>query len=96
MKPGTAPKRLGLLSDLTSLRKNMPTARRTLILTESDVARLIDMRAAIRIVRRALAYQARGQVLMPSKVYLTLPDGSDFRAMPAAISELSCGQMLPL
>ena len=56
---------------------------RTLVLTQRDVARLVDMRTAIRVAREAFVAMARGETVMPPKVYLPLPGGSDFRAMPA-------------
>ena len=59
------------------------SARHTLLLTERDVARLVDVRMAIRVVREAFKAMARGHAIMPPKVYLPLPRGSDFRAMPA-------------
>jgi alanine dehydrogenase len=61
----------------------MPPA--TLLLTERDIARLIDLPTAIRIVRQAFVALARGEAAMPPKVYLPLPGGSDFRAMPAYV-----------
>ncbi|MBI4004178.1 MAG: ornithine cyclodeaminase family protein [Candidatus Omnitrophica bacterium] len=54
-----------------------------LLLTDRDVARLIDMRTAIRVIRDAFIAMARGQTVMPPKIYLPLPHDSDFRAMPA-------------
>jgi len=65
----------------------------TLILTQQDVERLVDMRTALRVVRQAFTAQARGEVIMPPKVYLMLPDGvSDFRAMPAFVAHPpACG-----
>ncbi len=57
----------------------------TLLLTEEDVARLVDMRTSIRVVRAAFLAQARGQTVMPPKIYLPLPRQSDFRAMPAYV-----------
>ena len=54
-----------------------------LILTQRDIARLIDVRTAIRVVREAFKTMARGGAVMPPKLYLTLPRGDDFRAMPA-------------
>ena len=57
--------------------------RPTLVLTQRDVARLVDMRLAIRVAREAFRAMARGETVMPPKVYLPLPGGSDFRAMPA-------------
>ena len=58
----------------------MPT---TLLLTQRDVAQLIDIPTAIRVVRQAFMAMARGQTVMPPKIYLPLPHDSDFRAMPA-------------
>ena len=57
--------------------------REILVLTERDVERLIDIRTAIRTTREAFTAMARGETVMPPKVYLPLPRGSDFRAMPA-------------
>lgn len=57
--------------------------RRTLVLTQRDVARLMDLRTAIRIVRESFKAMARGDAVMPPKLYLPLPHESDFRAMPA-------------
>ncbi|MBI4342679.1 MAG: ornithine cyclodeaminase family protein [Candidatus Omnitrophica bacterium] len=57
----------------------------TLILTQRDVARLIDVRTAIRVVRTAFKTMARGEAVMPPKLYLNLPRGDDFRAMPASL-----------
>ncbi len=55
----------------------------TLVLTQRDIERVLDMRTAIRVVREAFEAMARGQALMPPKLYLNLPRGDDFRAMPA-------------
>ena len=60
--------------------------RRTLVLTHQDVARLVDLPMAIRIVRDVFIAYAQGQASMPSKVYLPLPGGNDFRAMPAYVA----------
>ena len=66
--------------------------RTVLILTERDVARLVDVRTTIRVVREAFKAMARGQAVMPPKVYLPLPHQSDFRAMPAYLSQPpACG-----
>ena len=63
----------------------------TLLLTQRDVARLVDIPIAIRIVTAVFRAMARGKATMPSKVYLSLPDG-DFRAMPASLAQPStCG-----
>ena len=64
----------------------------TLLLTQRDVARLMDARTAIRVVRGAFLEQARGRTTMPPKLYLPLPRQSDFRAMPAALTHPpACG-----
>lgn len=56
----------------------------TLILTQSDIRSLITMEQAIAAVEGAFAAHGRGQVQMPPKVYLPLPQyNGDFRAMPA-------------
>ena len=61
----------------------MRSACRTLLLSQQDVARLIGVRQVIPVVREAFKAMARGQAVMPSKLYLPLPGGNDFRAMPA-------------
>lgn len=59
----------------------MPT---TLLLTRRDVASLLTMDVAVEAVEGAFAAHARGEALMPPKVYLSLPQhGGDFRAMPS-------------
>jgi alanine dehydrogenase len=66
--------------------------RDILILTERDVERLIDIRTAIRTTREAFTVMARGEAVMPPKVYLPLPRQSDFRAMPAYLRHpAACG-----
>ncbi len=61
-------------------------------LSQADVARVLDMPTAIRVVREAFKAMARGQTVMPPKVYLPLPGGSDFRAMPAYLAApAACG-----
>lgn len=65
---------------------------RTLLLTAREIERLIDVKTAIRVVRQAFIAQARGQAVMPPKVYLNLPGGNDFRAMPAYVAHpAACG-----
>jgi ornithine cyclodeaminase/alanine dehydrogenase len=56
----------------------------TLILTQSEVRSALTMEAAVEAVEEAFAAHARGETLMPAKVYLDLAkyDG-DFRAMPS-------------
>ena len=66
--------------------------RDTLLLTQRDIGRLIDMRTAIRIAREAFWAMARGEAVMPPKLYLPLPRGNDFRAMPAFLQHPpACG-----
>ena len=66
--------------------------RTTLILTQRDVQRLVDMRVALRVVAESFKAQARGQTVMPPKLYLPLPHQSDFRAMPAYLAHPpACG-----
>ena len=63
-----------------------------LLLTQREIARLVDMRMAIRSAREAFIAMARGQTVMPPKLYLPLPGGDDFRAMPAFLRRpAACG-----
>lgn len=55
----------------------------TRVLTQRDVARVIDVGIAIRVVHDAFQAMARGDTVMPPKVYLPLAQHGDFRAMPA-------------
>jgi len=68
----------------------MPVARSTLVLTQPDIERLMDMERAIRVIAQAFKAQARGEAVMPPKVYLPLPAQSDFRAMPAYLAHPAC------
>ena len=64
----------------------------TRILTQRDIPRLADVPTAIRVVREAFKAMARGETVMPSKIYLPLPHQSDFRAMPAFLKRPpACG-----
>lgn len=57
---------------------------KTLILTEKDVRSLVTMEDAVTAVEKAFRAHGEGKTLMPSKVYLSLPQvGGDFRAMPS-------------
>lgn len=59
----------------------------TLILSQADVRALLSMKDAVTAVEAAFAAYARGEALMPPKVYLSLPEiGGDFRAMPATLA----------
>ena len=52
----------------------------------------MDVKTAIRVVRNAFIAMARGWTVMPPKLYLPLPHGSDFRAMPAYLKRpAACG-----
>ncbi len=53
------------------------------ILDERTVASVLDEPVAFALARRAFRLIAEGKTGMPPKIYLTLPDGDDFRAMPA-------------
>lgn len=56
----------------------------TLLLTRADTQELMTMADVLHAVEQAFSDFASNRASMPSKVYLTLPDG-DFRAMPAQI-----------
>ena len=57
---------------------------RTLVLTQSDVRSALTMEAAVAAVEEAFAAHARGETMVPAKVYLDLKKyNGDFRAMPA-------------
>ena len=61
-------------------------SRKTLILSATDVAGLVDIGSAMRAVEGAFREYGRGRVQMPAKIYLHLDRyGGDFRAMPAYI-----------
>ena len=61
----------------------------TLVLGKKDIKRLVDIKKSIKVVEDAFREYARGNVLMPAKIYLHLDRYSgDFRAMPACIEKL--------
>jgi alanine dehydrogenase len=65
---------------------------RVLVLSRQDLERVIDYRLAIRVIREAFKAMARHQTVMPPKIYLPLPGGNDFRAMPAYLARpAACG-----
>jgi alanine dehydrogenase len=69
----------------------MNALKPVVVLNQADLARLLSLRAAIRAVRKAFIDQAMGRAVMPSKIYLQVPQG-DFRAMPAYLSTTgACG-----
>jgi alanine dehydrogenase len=53
------------------------------VFTADHVHAAVDPSAAVEAVRRAFVAHARGEWLMPSKVYVPVPPDGDFRAMPA-------------
>jgi len=56
----------------------------TLILTKSQIGKLVDIKRAIRAIEKAFKEYAKGKTQMPPKIYLDLKKYSgDFRAMPA-------------
>jgi len=64
----------------------------TRLLTQRDLKQCVTMRLALSVVREAFKAHARGEVVMPPKVYLTLGRNSDFRAMPAFLKHPgTCG-----
>lgn len=56
-----------------------------LIITESDVLKLLDERLSLKLAEQTFNLIAQKRIQMPSKLYLNLPHGNDYRAMPAAI-----------
>ena len=70
----------------------MASAPATLLLTQRDLAHVIDLAVAIRVVRGAFKAMARGEAIMPAKLYLPLTRENDLRAMPAALAHpAACG-----
>ncbi len=55
----------------------------TLLLTQSQIRNLLDMKAVFEAVEGVFGAHGRSETLMPSKIYLSLPQGGDFRAMPS-------------
>ncbi|MCG3175998.1 MAG: Alanine dehydrogenase [Candidatus Omnitrophica bacterium] len=53
------------------------------IYTEEQVEAVFDVNAALKLAEETFGLMASGQAKMPSKIYLDLPGGADFRAMPA-------------
>ena len=67
--------------------------KKTLILTNSQVQRLIDMPQVLKAVENAFILYGKKLVQMPAKIYLHLDKyAGDFRAMPAYIEGMeACG-----
>ncbi|WP_269324790.1 ornithine cyclodeaminase family protein [Chondromyces apiculatus] len=62
----------------------LPASRKTLLLSRHDVTALLTMEVTLPAVERAFLAHGRGEVQMPSKVYLSFEaEGGDLRAMPA-------------
>jgi len=57
-----------------------------LVLSRREVEELLTMREALEAVERGFKLEGEGRVIMPPKLYLTLPEyHGDFRAMPAYV-----------
>ena len=54
----------------------------------TDTEKHIDLKEVNRAIETAFADHGRGEVQMPPKLYVTLPEG-DFRTMPAYLPSLS-------
>ncbi len=67
--------------------------KKTLILTNSQVQRLIDMPSVLKVIENAFILYGKKLVQMPAKIYLHLDKyAGDFRAMPAYIEGMdACG-----
>lgn len=67
--------------------------KKTLILTKSQVQRLVDMPSVLKVIENAFMLYGKKLVQMPAKIYLHLDKYSgDFRAMPAYIEGMdACG-----
>lgn len=62
---------------------------KTLILEKKDVARSVNMKAAIKAVEDVFREYGMKRTQMPAKIYLDLPKyNGDFRAMPAYVERL--------
>ena len=58
-----------------------------LVLGRKQIEEIIDMRKVVEVVEAAFRSHGLGQVSMPPKLYLSLPQyGGDFRAMPAFVN----------
>ncbi len=61
-------------------------ALKTLLLSRYEIEKLLTMNEALKAVENAFSLKAQGKAIMPSKIYLDLPEyHGDFRAMPAYI-----------
>lgn len=69
----------------------MPGQDDVLVLTDRDIARVIDVPGALSIVEQAFRLYSLSQVEMPPKVYLSIDQHGDYRAMPARIGRDAAG-----
>ena len=71
--------------------------RKTLLLTSREIRSLLTVESCLKIVEAAFRAQGMNRVVLPAKLYLTLPKKvGDFRAMPAFIQKpAACGVRLP-
>ena len=71
---------------------NTGTVHGIMILDDEDVESLLDMKEVLKAVESAFEEYARGEALMPPKLYLDLSSRlqGDFRAMPAFVNG-ACG-----
>jgi alanine dehydrogenase len=61
-----------------------------IILDETQVEKILDMEGTLKCVERAFLLQAKGEAIMPPKLYLELPQfNGDFRAMPTYIDGMA-------
>ncbi|OGX29829.1 MAG: alanine dehydrogenase [Omnitrophica WOR_2 bacterium RIFCSPHIGHO2_01_FULL_52_10] len=61
---------------------------KTLILSQKDVMKIVDVKSAIGAVEEAFAEYGLGRARMPPKIYLDLPEfAGDFRAMPSYVGK---------
>jgi len=59
---------------------------KTLLLSRREVEQVLSMTEVVQVVENAFKLKAQGKAIMPSKIYLELPEyHGDFRAMPAYI-----------
>ena len=65
-------------------------ALKTILLTQKEIKKLLPIQKTLSIVEASFRAHGLGKVLLPPKLYLTLPKTGDFRAMPAYLSSPEC------
>jgi alanine dehydrogenase len=66
------------------------TKLETLVIVRHEIEQLLDINEALEAVEEAFKLKARGQTVMPAKIYLNLPEyQGDYRAMPAYINGIA-------